>query len=237
MKYIEQNPEEYYFAISDQDIGVTDETDEQIKIDLRKQFIKNYARTASQEGEWAGDIEIATACTLFNCNIIMYTLNSNGYELYNNYSPDANNNENIGNIINILYINNNHFNLLLPNTKKSECKQTQFQKEISLKDFEKILFKEKKKYNRTLNEKMQLNINKKIYVEYPKISSPNYYNEIYDYIKDNNKMPNRLAYSKEKNRKTVEKKGLNLGKWYKVNIESMKIDYNIVIIIKIKIYG
>ena len=55
------------------------------------------------------------------------------------------NNENIGNIINILYINNNHFNLLLPNTKKSECKQTQFQKEISLKDFEKILFKEKKK--------------------------------------------------------------------------------------------
>ena len=36
VKYIEQNPEEYYFAISDQDIGVTDETYEQIKIELRK---------------------------------------------------------------------------------------------------------------------------------------------------------------------------------------------------------
>ena len=230
VKYIEQNPEEYFFAISDQDIGVTDETDEQIKIDLRKQFIKNYARTASQEGEWAGDIEIATACTLFNCNIIMYTLKSNGYELYNNYSPDANNNENIGNIINILYINNNHFNILLPNTKKRECKQTQFQKEISLKDFEKILFKEKKKYNRTLNEKMQLNINKKIYVEYPKISSPNYYNEIYDYIKDNNKMPNRLEYSKEKNRKTVEKKRAKFRKMvqskYRIHEDRLQYSYH-----------
>ena len=125
MKYIEQNPEEYYFAISEQDIWVKEETDEQIKIELRKQFIKNYAKTASQEGEWAGNIEIAKACTLFNCNIIMYTLNSNGYELYNNYSPDDNKNENIGNIINILYINNKHFNLFLPKDKKNEYKQNQ----------------------------------------------------------------------------------------------------------------
>ena len=111
---------------------------------MRKKFIKNYAKTASQEGEWAGDIEIATARTLFNFNKIMYTLNSNGYELYNNYSPNDNKNENIGNIINILYINNNHFNFLLPNDKKNEYKQNQLQKEISFKELEKILFLEKK---------------------------------------------------------------------------------------------
>ena len=214
VKYIEQNPEEYYFAISVQDIGVTDETEEQIKIDLRKEFIKNYAKTASHEGEWAGDIEIATACTLFNCNIIMYTLNSNGYEVYNNYSP-GNNNENIGNIIHILYINNNHFNLLIPNENKNEPKHNQLEKEISFNELEKILFNEKKKYKRTLNEKLKLKINKKIYVEYPKLSARNYYNEIYDYIEDNNKMPSRLAYTKEKNRKTVEKKRSKFRKMVK----------------------
>ena len=128
----------------------------------------------------------------------MYTLNSNGYELYNNYSPDDNKNENIGNIINILYINNNHFNFLLYNDKKNEYKQNQLQKEISFKELEKILFREKKKYNRTLNEKMKINIKKKIYVEYPKISAPNYYNEIYEYIEYKNKIPKLLSYSKEK---------------------------------------
>ena len=60
---------------------------------------------------------------------------------------------------------------------------------------------------------MKLKINKKIYVEYPKLSARNYYNEIYEYIEDNNKMPNRLAYTKKKIEKQLKKKGLNLGKW------------------------
>ena len=155
VKYIEKNPAEYYFYISDQDIGASDNTNESIKNNMKNQFIINYAKIASKDGEWAGDIEIATACTLLNCNIIMYTLNSNGYSIYNNFSPNNNNNENIGNTINILYINNNHFNLLLPNDNNNTSKRNTIQKEISFKEFEKILFKEKKKYNRNLNGKLR----------------------------------------------------------------------------------
>ena len=135
----------------------------------------------------------------------MYTLDSNGYSVYKNFSQD-NNNGNIENTINILYINNNHFNLLIPNDNNKHYIQNLIQKEISFKELEKILFKEKKKYNRTLNEKLKIKIYKKSYVKYPKIISPNYYDEIYQYTKDNNKIPKHLAYSKEKNRKTIEKK-------------------------------
>ena len=48
MKYIENNPTEYYFLLSDEDIGVTEDTDKQIKNKLRKQFIINYAKNASK---------------------------------------------------------------------------------------------------------------------------------------------------------------------------------------------
>ena len=228
VKYIEKNPQEYYFFISDEDIGVGDNIDEHIKNDMKNQFIINYAKNASTDGEWAGDIEIATACTLLNCNILMYTLDSNGYSIYNNFSPD-NNNENIGNTINILYINNNHFNLLLPNDDTNTNIQNIIEKEISFKELEKILYKEKKKYNRSLNEKLKININKKIYVDYPKLLFKNYYNEIYDYIQDNNKLPTRLAYIKGKNRKTVEKRRTRFRKMvrekYRINCDRLQYNY------------
>ena len=229
VKYIEKNPAEYYFYISDQDIGARDNTNENIKNNMKNQFIINYAKNASKDGDWAGDIEIATACTLLNCNIIMYTLDSNGYSIYNNFAPNNNNNENIANTINILYINNNHFNLLLPNDNNNTSKRNTIQKEISFKEFEKILFKEKKKYNRTLNGKLKININKKIYVDYPKINFQNYYNEIFEYIQDNNKIPPRLAYIKGKNRKTIEKKRTRFRKMvrekYRINGDRLQYNY------------
>ena len=79
----------------------------------KRNFILNYAIQASNEGIYAGDIEIATTCVLLNCNIKMYILKDNGYKLFfefNNKSNNENENQNID-IINILFINNNHFNL------------------------------------------------------------------------------------------------------------------------------
>ena len=45
----------------------------------------------------------------------MYTLNENGYEFYNKYNPEDNMNGWVRDTVNILYINENHFNLLIPN--------------------------------------------------------------------------------------------------------------------------
>ena len=49
----------------------------------------------------------------------MYTLNENGYELYNKFMPEENMNQTIRDTINILFINDNHFNLLLPNNNEN----------------------------------------------------------------------------------------------------------------------
>ena len=45
-------------------------------------------------------------------------------------------------------------------------------------------------------------------MEFPKYNLKNYYNEIYVYLTENI-MPKRLEYSKDKNRKTMEKKEEN----------------------------
>ena len=78
---------------------------------------------------------------------------------------------------------------------------------------------------------------KSVYVDYPITSRKDYYNEIFKYINDNKIMPKRLEYSVNKNRKTVEKKEGNSENSLEKNIEFLIIDFNIFIIIKIKIYG
>ena len=59
------------------------------------------------------DIEIATACALFNCNINMHTLNENVFAIYNKYNIRENVTIINKETINILYININHYNLLI----------------------------------------------------------------------------------------------------------------------------
>ena len=89
--------------------------DQEIIYEKKREYIINYANIASKDKEWAGNIEIATACTLLNCNINMYTLNETGYSLFFQYNSErGEQQENIENI-NILYIDENHFNLLIPN--------------------------------------------------------------------------------------------------------------------------
>ena len=58
--YILNNPDEYIFAVTDEDIKIDDNIDEIIKIQKKRDYIIEYAKKASVDGEWAGNIEIAT---------------------------------------------------------------------------------------------------------------------------------------------------------------------------------
>ena len=73
-----------------------------------------------------------------------------------------------------------------------------------MKDLNKIILKDKKKYNRKINLNLKIDFSSKNYVEYPRNDLKNYYNEIYQYLIDNIVLPKRLKYSKNKNIKIVE---------------------------------
>ena len=220
--YIINNPEEYLDFISFQDINLTGNENENIIFEKKRNFIINYAKEASEQGEWAGDIEIGTAATLFNCNINMFSLNENGLTIYNKYNLGEDIERVNKETINILYINSNHYNLLIPKEENLNNNNV-ILKNINLKEMENIILDDKKKSNRKLNKNLKLNINKKKYVDYPRSGLKNYYNEIYNFLKDNSILPERLQYSKEKNRKTMEKKR---GKFRKMVNQKYRIENN-----------
>ena len=221
--YILNNPDEYIFAVTDQDIKADDNMDELIKIQKKREYIIEYAKKASVDGEWAGNIEIATVYTLFNCNINMYTINELGYTIYHKYNSEEENLKQEKDTIEILYINENHFNLLIPNNNKGNYRNNVIQQNINMKDLNNIILKDKEKSNRKLDSNLKIDSKSKIYVDYPRYYLKNYYNEIYNYLIDNTVMPKRLEYSKEKNRKTVEKKR---GKFRKLVNEKYRISDN-----------
>ena len=147
-----------------------------------------------------------------NCNIKIYILKDDGYKLFfefNNKSNNKNENQNID-IINILFINNNHFNLLIKKQESHIIMNNLLESKIDIKDLEKILNIKSKQTNIKIKEKFKLDLKRKKYVNYPKDGLKNYYNEIYEYIKNNNKMPERLEYSKTKNHKTLKIRELDL---------------------------
>ena len=221
--YILNNPDEYIFAVTDQDMKADDNMDELIKIQKKREYIIEYAKKASVDGEWAGNIEIATVCTLFNCNINMYTINELGYTIYHKYNSEEENLRQEKDTIEILYINENHFNLLIPNNNKGNYRNNVIQQNINIKDLNNIILKDKEKSNRKLDLNLKIDSNSKKYVDYPRYGLKNYYNEINNYLIDNTVMPKRLEYSKEKNRKTVEKKR---GKFRKLVNEKYRISDN-----------
>ena len=145
--------------------------------------------------------------TLFNCNINMYTINELGYTIYHKYNSEEENLRQEKDTIENLYINENHFNLLIPNINKVNYRNNVIQQNINIKDLNNIILKDKEKSNRKLDLNLKIDSNSKKYVDYPRYGLKNHYNEIYNYLIDNTVMPKRLEYSKEKNRKRVEKKG------------------------------
>ena len=189
---------------------------------MKRDYILKYSQEASKDGEWAGDIEIATASILFNTKINMYTLNVNGYEFYNKYNPEDNMNGGVRDTVNILYINENHFNLLIPNDNNIiNSNNNIIQKGINFKEFKNLILNAQSQLKRKIDKKLNLKFkSKSVYVDYPITSRKDYYNEIFKYINDNKIMPKRLEYSVNKNRKTVEKKR---GKFRKLVREKYRI--------------
>ena len=155
-RYIQNNADEYMYAVADADINIT-KSDDEMRI-----FLK--------------------------CNIKMYILNDNGYKLifeFNNKPNNENENQNID-IINILFINNNHFNLLIKRQESHIIRNNLLERKMDIKDIEKILNIKSNQTNVKIKEKFKLDLKKKTHVNYPKKGLNNYYNEIYEYIKNNN---------------------------------------------------
>lgn len=64
----------------------------------------------------------------------MYTIGAQGYDIYHKYGiREVNSNLN-KEVINILYINHNHFNFLLPNEDKTHNNRNIIQKSINIKE-------------------------------------------------------------------------------------------------------
>ena len=214
VRYIENHPEEYIFAVPDDDIVITAQDDELSINAKKKEYILNYVNYAYRDGTYAGDLEITTACILFNCDIKMYVLVNNGYKLFNDFKPAENENENLE-FINILFINNNHFCLLLSKDSSLCVNQKLIDKKVELKDIEKIVLENKIHHNLIINPNIDIKLKKKEYISYPKKGLEDYYNEIYRYLINPKIMPPRLQYSKNKKRKTQEKRRTRFRKLIK----------------------
>jgi len=144
----------------------------------KKELIINYSITDSKDGEWAGNIEISNACTLLNCNINIHTLNEEGYSVFFQYNSERSEiQKNIENI-DISYIDENHFNSLIPNNdmkKKNDIASNN----INMKDLKLIILEDKLKANRKITEDLKLDSKSKKFIDYPLYELANYYNEIY----------------------------------------------------------
>ena len=81
----------------------------------------------------------------------MYTLNETGYKLYNKYETSENEQGNNVDVINILYINNNHYNLLVPQKNKNN-KNNILIRNINFKEMGKILIKDKLSSNGKISD-------------------------------------------------------------------------------------
>ena len=81
------------------------------------EYFNSYIKNAKLNGAYAGDIEISTAAILFGCNIRIYVQDVGNFKLLNEFNEYDNFSQIDKDIVNILYINNNHFELLL----KKDC--------------------------------------------------------------------------------------------------------------------
>lgn len=72
---------------------------------LLKKILKKLKDNTKKSGTYARDLEISTICILFDYNIRLYPQNKNNKHIDTD-------------IINILFINNNYFQLLIKNDYK-----------------------------------------------------------------------------------------------------------------------
>lgn len=114
VSYIENNIDKYLIYVADEDLNddnINNYSPETI-LNKKKEYLLNYTNNAKQNKVWAGYLEISTAGILFNANIRLYILYNNSYKLYNEFVQDYNSSRSIDNI-NLLFVNNNHFDILI----------------------------------------------------------------------------------------------------------------------------
>ena len=103
-KYISENPEKFYMFFEGNDIEYLNAMPPQI-------LLQNYVNKHNNEGEFAGDVEYAAICKIFNLRIVLLTRGYNGLKVFNVYFDNENELNNPEDLY-ILFINNNHFNYL-----------------------------------------------------------------------------------------------------------------------------
>ena len=112
-QYISENPETFYIFFQGND-------NENLNIYSPKTLLEKYISENNREGQYAGDLEYAALCKIFNIKIILLIKGYKGLNVFNIYL-DKNNEMNNSNNIYILFINENHFNYLeLINNDKLE---------------------------------------------------------------------------------------------------------------------
>ena len=103
-QYIIENPENFYIFFLGNDKDNLNNYSPQT-------LLEDYIAIHNKEGEYAGDIEYTAICKIFNLRIILLTKGYNGYNVFNTYIDNNNDNELVKDIY-ILFINENHFNYL-----------------------------------------------------------------------------------------------------------------------------
>lgn len=127
----------------------------------------------------------------------MYIRDTNYYKLFNEYNEKKSIKDIDKKVINALFINNNHFEIICPKLEKNAKEVNNIIKKIDIKEITKNLNKYYK--HNTLNSNLNFNITQnKAYAKYNRNKCEQYYDEIFAYLKDNNKIPDRVKYNKKK---------------------------------------
>ena len=160
--------------------GNVDENDNLIDKNI---LLDEYINNNNMAGKYAGDIEISAFVLLYNCKLIVFEKGFKYLNVLNVYFNNDKDPKEINNVIYLLYDRMlKHYSLL----KIKENNTNELKLDINLLIEESI--KKNIEYRKYLNRK-----------EYPVCtkSSPNTYNEIYEYLKNNN-LPERFMNNKNK---------------------------------------
>ena len=173
------------------------------------EYLNKYVNYMKQSGVYAGDQEIALTAYYLGININVLILDTFGYKSLYYYESVIPTDE----VINILYENGNHYQLLFKrkNVNEEEDKQSLEEEEEEIEDYIKKKIEIKKN-----NKKYLSNSNKFVkpdksiitckYMNYSRLECINKYNEIYHYLLNNNNMPERLKYNDKAKYKSIQKK-------------------------------
>jgi hypothetical protein len=156
---------------------------------------------------YAGDQELAITSHYLNININVLIKGSYNYKSLYYYESPQKTNE----VINLLYINGNHYQLLYKIKDINEESENAENKDIvNINDFIEEKSKEIENKKDKL-DKYDINFPEKIiitskYMDYIKPQVKNKYNEIYNYLLNNNNIPERLEYKNKLKYKSIQKK-------------------------------